>query len=313
MVRPLAIPEWDSYVLVRTSEPQGRKKSATGLYPVASLDPNSDLSGGLNRLRADDVVSIVIVTDPLWSPGVEALKAAFGTCTPLKITIALCAAICGARSWEDIEDYGHSKYDWLKTFLRLPNGVPCQDTFQRVFGRLNPQALQGYLPNWCRLLPEALSQKNAALNGESLRRSFDTAGSLATLRGVSVWTAAHAVTFGQLATDQRSNETTAIPTLLQMLDLAGAVVTIDARDCPKERAAAIRKGAGDYVLAVRSDEHLRDDIQARFGKVWVGNGTKTEFSRYQEVTQGRDGKDTCTTLVLGGATASRVDPGTVLM
>jgi predicted transposase YbfD/YdcC len=215
------------------------------------------------------------------------------------IAIALCAVISGAESWDDVADYGRRKYDWLRTFLTLPHGIPSHDTFNRLFQRLNPEAFQACFLSWMRALAEALGLKVIAIDGKALRRSFDTASAKSALHLVSAWATANGVTLGQVATDAKSNEITAIPRLLELLDLAGAIVTIDAMGCQKEVAAQIRDGGGDYVLAVKDNQpHLHDDIINRFTQCLDDDFAGVEHSTFEEVEQGHGRQERRATFVI---------------
>lgn len=170
------------------------------------------------------------------------------------LVIAACAVICSAESWEDVAEFGRSKFDGLKRFLKLPNGIPSQDSFNRVFVRLDPQALQECFLSWLRAVREEIGAPPIALDGKALRRSLDRAGAKGALHRVRAGATANHLTLGQVAVDDTSNEITAIPKLLQRLDVSGAIVTIDAMGCQKEIAAQIREGGGDYVLAVKDNQ-----------------------------------------------------------
>lgn len=179
------------------------------------------------------------------------------------ITIAICSVICGQHAWTDMELYGETHYDWLKTFLRLPNGIPSHDTFRYVFNRLDPLAFQRCFGTWIQALSKATDLKHIAIDGKTLRDTLDRAHGKAALHLVSAWAAQNHLALGQVATDAKSNEITAIPRLLQILDLSGAIVTIDAMGCQKEIAQQIRDGGGDYVLAAKDNQpRLLEDIQA---------------------------------------------------
>ena len=170
------------------------------------------------------------------------------------VALSICAVIAGAEGWEDIEEFGKQKEDWLKTFLRLPNGIPSHDTINRVFRRLKPDQFQRCFASWIASLNVALGLKQIAIDGKTLRRSFDRASAKNALHLVSAWSVENHLSLGQVAVDQKSNEITAIPELLQLLELHGAIVTIDAMGCQKEIAQKIVDSGGDYVLAVK-DNH----------------------------------------------------------
>jgi predicted transposase YbfD/YdcC len=178
------------------------------------------------------------------------------------IAIAICAAICGQQAWTDIELYGETHHDWLKTCLRLPNGIPAHDTFRYVFTRLDPVAFQRCFASWIAALSVVTGLQHIAIDGKSARGSQDRAHGKAALHLVSAWATQNHLTLGQVAVDAKSNEITAIPRLLELLDLCGAVVTIDALGCQKDIASQLRSRGADYVLAVKDNQpRLLQDIQ----------------------------------------------------
>jgi predicted transposase YbfD/YdcC len=178
------------------------------------------------------------------------------------LVIALCAVLCGQHTWTDIAFYGQDHHDWLKTFLRLPNGIPSHDTFRYVFTRLDPAAFQRCFAGWIEALSQATDLPHIAIDGKTLRGSLDRAHGQAPLHLVSAWATANHLTLGQVAVAEKSNEITAIPRLLEILDVSGALVTIDALGCQKEIAAKVRDGGADYVLAVKDNQpRLLEDIQ----------------------------------------------------
>lgn len=176
------------------------------------------------------------------------------------IVIALCATIAGAKDWQEIALFGRKRRDWFKEFLQLPFGIPSHDTFERVFQRLNPRAFQACFRNWVDALRQTLKIKHIAIDGKTLRSSG--AGILGPLHLVSAWATAQRLSLGQVAVDTKSNEITAIPALLDLLALNGALVTIDAMGCQKAIAQKIIDRKGDYILTVKDNqENLRADIQ----------------------------------------------------
>jgi predicted transposase YbfD/YdcC len=181
------------------------------------------------------------------------------------IVIALCAVIAGAQDWQEIETFGRKRHEWLRGLLALPNGIPSHDTFERVFNRLQPQAFQACFRAWVRALSAALGIKHVAIDGKTLRGSGSA--QLGPLHLVSAWATAQRLSLGQVAVDAKSNEITAIPALLELLDLQGALVTIDAMGCQKEIAAKIVAGGGHYALTVKENQpHLLEDIQTILGR-----------------------------------------------
>ena len=176
------------------------------------------------------------------------------------IAITICGVICGCNDWQQIAVFAKSRRDWLAKFLRLPNGIPSHDTLERVFDRLAPEAFQSCFRDWTQALHDALGLSQIAIDGKSLRGSA-TEGFKA-LHLVSAWATANALSLGQVATEEKSNEITAIPKLLELLNLHGALVTIDAMGCQKAIAAKIVDGGGHYVLTVKENQpNLLDDIQ----------------------------------------------------
>lgn len=183
------------------------------------------------------------------------------------ISIAICAVICGANDWQQVATFGRKRRTWLETILPLPNGVPSHDTFERVFDRLDPQAFQACFHQWVEALATTLGLKHVAIDGKTLRHSGNKLKGWKPLHIVSAWATASQLSLGQVAVAEKSNEITAIPRLLELLDVHGALVTIDAMGCQKEIAKKIVDGGGDYVLAVKDNQpHLLEDIQATLGE-----------------------------------------------
>ena len=179
------------------------------------------------------------------------------------VAIAICAVVAGADSWDDIEDFGKAKHDWLRTFLDLPNGIPCHDTFRRLFERLDPDEFQKGFLGWIEALHEAGERQVIAIDGKTLRRSFDRAKGKSALHMVHAWATANHLLLGQVAVDEKSNEITAIPKLLKMLEISGAIVTIDAMGCQKEITRTVLGRGADYVLALKANhERLFEQVVA---------------------------------------------------
>jgi predicted transposase YbfD/YdcC len=170
------------------------------------------------------------------------------------VAIALCGAICGADSWADVERFGNEKIDWFRTFLRLENGVPSHDTFGRVFAALDTGQFYACLANWIASLQLDLQGQTVAIDGKTLRKSFDKSVGRQALHVVNAWASDLRLSLGQVATEEKSNEITAVPRLLEMLAIEGAVVTLDAMHCQKQTARAIRSRGADYVLQVKANQ-----------------------------------------------------------
>jgi predicted transposase YbfD/YdcC len=169
------------------------------------------------------------------------------------LLVTLCAVIAGAESWDMVATFGTAKRDWLKKFVPLANGIPSPDTFERVFARLNPKAFQTCVVAWLAAVCEATGLKHVAVDGKAVRGAKQSTFS-GCLHLVSAWAVESRLILGQEAVADKSNEITAIPKLLEVLDLTGALVTIDAAGCQKDIARQIRGQGGDYLLAVKGNQ-----------------------------------------------------------
>jgi predicted transposase YbfD/YdcC len=207
------------------------------------------------------------------------------------IAIAICAVVAGADSWDDIEDFGNAKAAWLSTFLDLPNGIPSHDTFRRLFERLDPDQFQRGFLGWIEALHEATERQVIAIDGKTLRRSFDRAKGKSALHMVHAWATANHLLLGQVAVDEKSNEITAIPKLLKMLGIAGAIVTIDAMGCQKEIARTIRGREADYILALKANhEHLFGQVVAFWDRACARLMKGPDLGYHREWSEGH-GRD----------------------
>jgi predicted transposase YbfD/YdcC len=181
------------------------------------------------------------------------------------IVIAICAAICGADSWVDVELFGRSKYEWLKQFLKLPHGIPSHDTFGRVFAVLNAEQFQACFVEWVGAISDVFQGQVVAVDGKTLRRSHDKTKGKQAIQMVSAWAAENRLVLGQMKVDDQSNEITAIPELLRLLEISGCIVTIDAIGCQKKIAQTIADQGADYVLALKENQgHLYETFQDLF-------------------------------------------------
>ena len=201
------------------------------------------------------------------------------------LVIALCAVVAGAQDWQDIETFGRKRHDWLVRFLKLPHGIPSHDTFERVFDRLDPLAFQACFRNWMRAVQQALDIQHVAIDGKTLRSSGTA--QLGPLHLVSAWATAQRLSLGQVAVDAKSNEITAIPALLELLDLGGALATIDAMGCQKAIAQKIVDRDGDYILTVKDNqEHLLEDIERSVAQAFDTDFAGLEHDAYETRERG---------------------------
>src|SRR5512138_3220499 len=178
------------------------------------------------------------------------------------IVIAICAVICGAENWVDVELYGNLKKEWLGKYLDLSNGIPSHDTFGRVFRRLKAEAFQACFLAWVKAVNTLTGGQVIAIDGKELRRSMDETLGKRAIHMVSAWASENRLVLAQQKVDEKSNEITAIPALLEMLEIAGCIITIDAMGCQTEIAQHITDQQGDYVLTVKENQgHLYEDIE----------------------------------------------------
>jgi predicted transposase YbfD/YdcC len=204
------------------------------------------------------------------------------------IAIAICAVIGNADTWPDIVTFGKSHRTWLKRFLPLTNGIPSHDTFERVFDLLNPQAFARCFLTWTESLFASLGLKQIAIDGKTLRGSRKDG--LGALHLVSAWASKHHLSLGPVAVNEKSNEIIAIPKLLELLDLKGALVTIDAMGCQKDIARKIVDGGADYLLTVKGNqEALLKDLQNAFEKALETDFAGLDHDTYEtnEFAHGR--------------------------
>lgn len=181
------------------------------------------------------------------------------------MTIAICAVICGAENWVDVELYGNSKLAWLTTLLELPNGIPSHDTFGRVFGRIDAKEFQKAFFEWVMAVNDLIQGQIVNIDGKCLRGSDDKALGKRAIYMVSAWASENEIVLGQRKVDEKSNEITAIPELLRILSIAGCIVTIDAIGTQTEIAQAIVDAQAGYALSVKENQgHLFEDIACIF-------------------------------------------------
>ena len=213
------------------------------------------------------------------------------------VTMAICAVIGNCNDWRDIELFAKEREAWFRRFLSLPSGIPSHDTFARVFARLDARVFSRCCVDWLRAASDLVGLSHIAIDGKTLRGSASS--KLGPLHLVSAWAAQAHLSLGQVAVDGKSNEITAIPQLLELLDLKGALVTIDAIGCQKAIAGKIIERGGDYVLAVKSNqERLLSDIQETVGKALDGELAKHQVAMFTTFDEGHGRREERTYTVI---------------
>lgn len=187
------------------------------------------------------------------------------------LVIAICGFICGVDNWADMELFGNAKLVWFRTFLELPNGIPSHDTFGRVFSQLEPETFARCFTQWAQAVADGTEGKVVAIDGKAVRRSFDKAKQKSCMHLVNAWVAENRCVLGQVACEEKSNEITAIPQLLDLLSLKGCIVTLDAMGCQKAIVERIVERGADYVIALKGNqESLHEEVKAVFAGVEEG-------------------------------------------
>lgn len=200
------------------------------------------------------------------------------------ITVAICGVICGADNWVEIEQFGKAKKEWFKTFLELPGGIPSHDTFGRVFAILDAEVFSQCFIEWVSAIRESTAGEVIAIDGKSLRRSFDKASGKAAIHMVSAWSNENQIILGQVKTEEKSNEITAIPKLLGMLELSGGIVTIDAMGCQKKIASHIVSRGADYVLSLKGNHNkMSKEVEDFF--TWAEASKYKDFGSCHDYTE----------------------------
>lgn len=203
------------------------------------------------------------------------------------VVIAVCAVICGAEHFTEMEEFGREKRDWLSKYLDLSRGIPSHDTFNGVFARLKPRQFERCLLSWITSLFEVTEGQIIPIDGKTLRRSYDAADSKAAVHMVGAWAQANHLSLGSVAVDETSNEITAIPRLLELIDVSGALVTIDAMGCQTEIAETIVQEGGHYVLQVKDNQpKLREAIKAFFTEHLENDWAEVSCRRHRTKEKG---------------------------
>ena len=202
------------------------------------------------------------------------------------ITIAICAVICGSETWEDIEEYGKCKHKWLKRFLKLPHGIPSHDTFSRVFARINPEEFQTCFINWVQSISKIIPGDIVAIDGKTLRHSYDKQNDKAAIHMISAWSTGQQLVLGQRKIDNKSNEITAIPQLIKLLSLSGCIVSIDAMGCQKSIVKEIIKQEADYIITLKKNQpKLYSRVEDLFEKATIAKFQGFEYSEYKLIEE----------------------------
>jgi len=203
------------------------------------------------------------------------------------VIIAVLAVICCTDNWQEVAQFAWAKRKWLKTFLELPHGIPSHDTFGRVFAAIEPEAFERCFLAWIRALAKGRPGELIAIDGKTLRHSFDRASGKAAIHMISAWSSANGLVFGQLATEAKSNEITAIPKLLELLDVRGAVVSIDAMGCQREIARKIVENGGDYIFSLKGNQStMRDEVAWWLDHAIAGQVREASLDHHEQSTKG---------------------------
>ena len=216
------------------------------------------------------------------------------------VTISVAAVVAGADNWVDVAQFAQSKREWLCEFLRLEHGIPSHDTFRRVFSLLRPEAFEECFRAWVASMRRMVPGEIVAIDGKSLRRSHDRASGLGALHLASAWAADNRLVLGQVATEAKSNEITAIPRLLELLTLNGCIVTIDAMGCQTKIAEQIIEAGADYVLALKGNQStLAQEVEEAFIDADAKDYAGMDVAVFEAVEQGHGRKETRRCTVLG--------------
>ena len=206
------------------------------------------------------------------------------------LVIAICGLICSAETWEEIELFGRAKEEWFKKFLELPSGIPSHDTIGRVFARMDPNEFRESFLGWIGSVYENTGQQVVAIDGKQSRRTHDRRAGKAAVSMVSAWARDNGLVLGQVKVADHSNEITAIPELLRILEISGCIVTIDAIGCQTEIASQIVEKGADYVLAVKGNQGLLLDDLTRYFDWALEDKFKQTAYTYHETVDGEHGR-----------------------
>jgi predicted transposase YbfD/YdcC len=205
------------------------------------------------------------------------------------VTIAIMAVLSGADDWSAIQAYGEAKQDWLSGFLELPNGIPSHDTFNNVISRINPVAFVECCIGWMREAAANIGAQVISIDGKELRNSYDREKEQNSLHLVSAWVSSHHLLLGQVKTEEKSNEITAIPKLLELINIKGHIVTIDAMGAQKKIAQQIVKQEGDYIFSLKGNQcNLHKGVEKAFEEATRKEWEGVRHEAYQTIEAGHD-------------------------
>ena len=203
------------------------------------------------------------------------------------LLLAISAVISGSEGWEDIEDFGHLKLDWLRQYRPFENGIPRHDTIARVICRLKADEIESAFQSWISSLIKTTGADVIAIDGKTARRSFKTKERNTALHAVSAWSCQHQLVLGQIAVDEKSNEITAIPELLNLLDIENSIITLDAMGCQRDIAKLIIKKKADYILALKGNHSgMQAELEAWWHKILREGVTGKNYSEHTEIDSG---------------------------
>ncbi len=207
------------------------------------------------------------------------------------VVLSVCAVICGADTWVGIHDFGVAKEAWLRNFLELPNGIPSHDTIGRFFSLLSPVKFESCFLNWVQDVFQVAGAQIIPVDGKTLKGSYDKRSNKAAIHMVSAWASSNGIVLGQIKTDEKSNEITAIPELLNLLDINGCIITIDAMGCQKGIVKTIVDNEADYVIAVKENQPtLYNEIIESIDGAIENQSTKNDLIDYYETTDTSHGR-----------------------
>jgi len=204
------------------------------------------------------------------------------------VVIAICAVICGADDWVAVEEFGAAKQDWFAEFLELPHGIPSHDTFRRLFAVLDAEQFRNCFIGWISAVYEVTEGQVVPIDGKQVRRSHDKGLGKDAIHMVSAWASENRVVLGQVKVDEKSNEITAIPELLDMLEIAGCIVTIDAMGCQKKITQKVKDKQADYTIAVKGNQKgLHEDVMEIFDRARENEFANCDYWKTEEKGHGR--------------------------